>query len=503
VQFVSKNHFQKNFTNSGLQFREKDSEVKQATTKTRKETSNMKKEKRNRLLSHLRSSFCALAIAGVSLVWTSTPASAGTFIPTASEPFGTFGDVQYVRYTGRFVGTTAPTGLGAYRMAFEIVAPANPALGNGTVLIEPPHSGFGSAGRDVVLGRDFVFGHGFSYATVGFGTFGLNILDPTATDLILAGQPVGNLGPDPVTDFDILVQFVNALESDPFAVGALGSIERKYGYGVSQTSGVWQVVFHRPGGQGLLDFTLLHIDLWRPVFIDDPFAPELLEILPEEFTPLTGIGKVIWVESEGDQLISAGTSAQLRRAVVGPDADPTQYRLYEVAGAPHFSGTPDDPLPPPFNPLARDVAGVVRAMFLAGDQWVHAGTPPPPSALLAPAPPGAIDPVYGFETGIARDANLNALGGIRFPDVEVGRAWFIASLVDDGIPLLVGLWFDLQCVPPGDGSPRFTDHGDYVSRVVHQANALRNGGYLLEADAEALKQQAAESEVGKPGTCSQ
>jgi hypothetical protein len=69
--------------------------------------------------------------------------------------------------------------------------------------------------------------------------------------------------------------------------------------------------------------------------------------------------------------------------------------------------------------------------------------------------------------------------------------------------LLVGLWFDLQCVPRGDGSPRFADHGDYVSRVVHQANALRNGGYLLEADAEALKQQAAESEVGKPGTCSQ
>jgi hypothetical protein len=455
---------------------------------------------RNRLLSLLSTSFCALAITGVSLVWTSTSAFAACFVDTASEPFGTFGGVQYVRYTGRFVGTTA---LGDYRMAFEIVAPANPGLGNGTVLIEPPHSGFGPAGRDLVLGRDFVFGHGFSYATVGFGTFGLNILDPTATDLRLAGQPVANLGPDPVTDFDILVQFVNALESDPFAVGALGSIERKYGYGVSQTSGVWQVVFHRPGGQSLLDFTLLHIDLWRPVFIDDPFAPQLLEILPEEFTPLTGIGKVIWVESEGDQLLSAGTSAQLRRAVVGPDADPAHYRLYEIAGAPHFSGTPDDPLPPPFNPLALDLAGVVRAMFVAGDQWMHAGAPPPPSVLLAQAPPGTIDPVYGFETGIARDANLNALGGIRFPDVEVGRAWFVASLVDQGIPLLVGLWFDLQCVPLSDGSPRFADHGDYVSRVVQQANALRNGGYLLEADAEALKEQAAESEVGKPGTCSQ
>jgi hypothetical protein len=455
---------------------------------------------RNRLLSHLRTSFFALAITGMSLVWTSTPASAGTFIETACEPFGTFGDVEYIRYTGRFVGTTAPTGLGAYRMAFEIVAPVNPALGNGTVLIEPPHFFFGPAGRDLVLGRDFLFSHGFSYASVGFGTHGLNILDPTATDLILAGQPVGDLDPDLVTDFDIVVQFVDALESDPFAVGVLGSIERKYGYGISQTADVWQVVFYRQDGQGqgLLDFTLLSSHLWRPAFPDPPAdLLEVLEILPEEFTPLTGIGKVIFVESEGDQLISG--ALQLRRSVVGPDADPAHYRLYEVAGAPHIA------LDPPFNPL--DFSGVVRAMLLAGDQWVRAGTPPPPSALLGQAPPGTIDPVYQFETGIARDANLNALGGIRFPDVEVGRALFIASLLDveiiPGLPGLAGAWVDLQCVPLGDGSPRFADHGDYVSRVVQQANALRNGGYLLEADAEALKEQAAESEVGKPGTCSQ
>ena len=43
----------------------------------------------------------------------------------------------------------------------------------------------------------------------------------------LAGEPVGDLGPGPVTDFDILVQFVQALSSEPFAVAALGAIERK------------------------------------------------------------------------------------------------------------------------------------------------------------------------------------------------------------------------------------------------------------------------------------
>jgi hypothetical protein len=122
----------------------------------------------------------------------------------------------------------------------------------------------------------------------------------------------------------------------------------------------------------------------------------VLELLPEEFLPLAGIGKVIFVESEGDLLISG--ARQFRRAVVGPAADPGSYAVYEVAGAPHLS------LPTPFNPL--DFSGVVRAMLLSGDQWVRTGATPPPSLLLASAPEGAIDPVYGIETGIARDANL-------------------------------------------------------------------------------------------------
>jgi hypothetical protein len=88
---------------------------------------------------------------------------------------------------------------------------------------------------------------------------------------------------------------------------------------------------------------------------------------------------------------------------------------------------------------------------------------------------------------------------VRFPDVEVGRALFVASLLNfeilPGFPGLVGAWFDLQCVPLADGSVRFPSHGDYVSRVVQQASWLRENGYLLEADAEALKAQAGESEV--------
>jgi hypothetical protein len=303
---------------------------------------------------------------------------------------------------------------------------------------------------------------------------------------------VQQLGPEPVLDQEILIQFVEALETDSFATAVLGIIERRYAFGVSQTAGEgWQVVFHQPGGQSLLDFTLLFENLWRPAFE----SPALSELLPEQWTPIRGVGKIIFVETEADQLISG--AEQFRRAVVGPEADVDSYRLYEVAGAPHF------PQPPPLNPLSAN--GVARAMFVAGDRWVRFGAAPPPSALLAEAPVGATDPVYGFETGIARDDNLNALGGIRFPDLQLGRALFVASLLDvevvPGIPGLVGAWIDLQCEPLPDSSPRFANHGEYVSGVSRQANLLRRHGFLLAADVEELKARAAESAVGRPGTC--
>lgn len=63
---------------------------------------------------------------------------------------------------------------------------------------------------------------------------------------------------------------------------------------------------------------------------------------------------------------------------------------------------------------------------------------------------------------------------------------------------------DLACEPePGastDG-PRFRNHGDYVRQFTRQVNELRREGFLLEADAEALEERAAESEVGRPGSC--
>lgn len=444
------------------------------------------------------SSMDVLAGSGSSLATALTPRNPenGRFVDNASEPFGTFGGVDFIRHTGRFVGTTS---LGDFRVPYEIVAPADPELASGTVLVEAPHWAFAPVGRDLILGRDLIFGRGISYASVGYGTDGGEILDASATGAVIADEPVET--PGVVTfagifDEEILIQFVETLTYAPLPVRILGPVIRIYAYGQSRSADALVVALDRlsgTGGSDLFDLTFVHAASWR---IEFPVPPGLLgdgRQFEGEFTPFEDVGRVVFLQAEGDLIAFA--AEQFESA-----ADRADHRVYQVTGAAH--------LPTVDNPL--DHWAVMRALFVVGDEWVTAGVSPPPSTLIDSAGAGDIDPLYGVETGIARDGDLNALGGVRLPNLEVGRALFVASdpvTSTLGIPFiapLTGSMDDLACEPAPDSSnaePRFRNHGDYVFQVVQQASALREAGLLLEEDAETLIERASESDVGKPGTC--
>lgn len=430
-----------------------------------------------------------LALAAVG----SDRAQAAGFEDVSAVPFGTFDGVDYLLYSGRFVGETSK---GAYRMPFEIVAPADPAEGNGRVLFEPPHFLYGAAARIGVIGPELLFGRGFSHASVGFGDWGFNRLDLAAPDLLIAGAPAGLVPPldsstPVIIDIEILDQFTEALTADPIATGMLGDVSQLHAYGVSQTAQAMLELMYLHDVSGRFDFTLLHVVVWNWPFARPEFAP-----LPVPFVPFDGSEKTIFVETEGDQLISQ--SVVIRGALAYP-----QYRVYEVAGSAHLplSG-PVPGLPLEFNSL--DHLLVARAAFFAGDDWAAKGIDPPPSVTLGLDASGGPDPVYGFPTGIARDANGNATGGVRLPSLAVGAAQYIASLPAFlGVPApdlffsLSGAQVDLTCTPP----TRFRNHGQYVRAFAQAANDLRRQRFLLPSDAEALKDAAAESSIGKPGAC--
>lgn len=380
--------------------------------------------------------------------------------PLVTEPFGQFNGVRYLKYTGRFEGETRN---GRYRVPYEIVAPANPARGNGIVVVEPPHPAVGPGVRDIFLGQEFFFARGFSHAQVGWGSVGYEIVDPSATDAFI----------DAGTDFDIVADFVNALKRDVTAARLVGGLRAVYSTGFSASSEPLYAVLHSELAPGLLDLSVLFT--------------VTVGANAEGHEPPEDAGRIMILNTEADVVLFGGANLRAN------DALHPSYRLYEVAGGPHIPNV----LVGRRSLLGNDWIPFLRALFVAGDRWSVEDRDPPPSAFLEASE--AIDPVYGYPTGIARDQNLNAIGGIRSPDLEAGRAQFLA--VDFDFFFLFGDVLDLRCEPLSDGSLRFENHGVYLSRFVHQANALESARFLLPSDRAMAVRQAAQSVVGMPGSC--
>jgi hypothetical protein len=419
-----------------------------------------------------------LAVPLVTLVFAlgtaASVAAKGKLQDIETAPYGTFNGVDYVRHTGQFVGTAAG---GSYSAPFEIVAPADLSKGNGRTVVEPFHNVGSVAGRNDWLTPGFLFGRGFSHAAVCIGA---------PASLAPPGHPCQEFDGSEGDAGEIIAHFGRALRADPAAQELLGGIEKLYGLGIAVNVGPMDALLHSPLGEGLFDFTLLMQVSWP--------SQDLHEL------PDTDAGRVFVFVPEAD--IQYLNAAAFRGS--GP-----LYRSYEVAGGPHvpdvpglrvrFPGPPKSRLPPIAGSTPLDWSPVVRALFIAGDRWAVEGVEPPGSVVLE-GDSSAAD-------GIARDENGNAMGGIRLPDVELGRGKFIpVSFVvpnpgfADGWPMFGG-YEDLSCTPRADGSIRFADHAAYVRRFREAAQELVTDGYLLQEDADRMIADAEASNVGKPEAC--
>ena len=178
-------------------------------------------------------------------------------------------------------------------------------------------------------------------------------------------------------------------------------------------------------------------------------------------------------------------------------------RIYEMAGGAHVDQATVDAggkalardlgLPSfaagcekPVNPVR--IGYVQSAMLEIVDHWVRGTDEPPPSRVI-----DWVEAADGTKE-IARDAAGNALGGVRLPSLEVPLGSYLPNNTGAGFCFLIGSF-----VPFDDSelARRYPEHRGYLQQVVDAADRAVASRFLLDADAERVRTEAANSDVGR------
>lgn len=396
---------------------------------------------------------------------------------------GVFKGRHYVEVDGLMVGTftRADGSTGSYRAPMIMAFPTK--RGNGVGLVDVPNSAIFGLLPNLPLteenilqvalrtAQDYLFREGYTYLSVQW--------NKRVTDRLGADPPPGRLRRlgygviertedrfEIIKDASRLLRYPPSLED----IGTPDPMEHVLAFGYSQTAGFMTLLIRQGSNQE------------AGSLIYNGFV--LVANVQANATPFpTGQGKIISFFSETD---AQNGFAHRDRASVGLD----DYRQYELAGVSH--------IPKPVDPQdafgatrqnPADFSPVVKGIFANLTAWIRNGDEPPPSKFIE----GTVLPDGAFE--VARDADGNALGGLRLPHMP-------SVLCDDtdhckasGAPLgvysgqetnttnvLVELGGTFEPFSPEELKERYGTRGNYVRLVRRAAQELREQGYILRED---------------------
>lgn len=179
-------------------------------------------------------------------------------------------------------------------------------------------------------------------------------------------------------------------------------------------------------------------------------------------------------------VLQTETDVALLGSVNARQDDNDHFRLWEIAGSAHADrtvlGVAADSLDcgGPVNDGPQRY--IVRAALRSVDRWVRDGTPPPQAPRLQ---------VDGASSGVRRDADGIALGGIRTP------------LVDAPVAVLTGQprpGSSIACLLSGATDPLPTDRlvqrygtrAAYLDEFTRATDAVVSAGFVLADDRDSL-----------------
>jgi Alpha/beta hydrolase domain len=504
----------------------------------------------------------AISILGCG-IGLATPADAKvTKLEIASQQsYGTFRPGEYVWWQGTITGELAPSekipdldkaakntrGMVEYSAKFSLMFPKNPKAGNGTLLVDIPNRGrvyaqglydsprdepFESGTTDV--GTGFLQDHGFAIAEVQW-ELGQGADLPTFTDSSEQKHFIEGVGFAIVRDATDFLKVATA-DGAGTANPLHGAIKRTLASGKSQSGRFLKTFLYNGFNtvEGRRVFDGMHVMVsgagMLPIMQSGTGPQSSATGAPEfsnpEFPGVHGeiltIGDVIkHVKERGEKpplmiMLSSTTDFYSLRASLGrTGADgtnevpiPANVRMYDIAGASH-AVLPKVKCDLP--PARLDWSPVSRATLLHLDDWVAKGTEPPANRLM-PLEPARDNPMVlrapaNLPKAVIeipkRDADGNAIGGVRLPDMQVP----LGVNAQQNPPLsfscmLAGAYVAFpRTQADADAAhdthrpvlERYKTRNDYVNLIRGAARDLEHDGFLLPDDAAVIIQSAAAS----------
>ncbi len=210
----------------------------------------------------------------------------------------------------------------------------------------------------------------------------------------------------------------------------------------------------------------------------------------------TDIPTKAWKFNTENDLVALGAAGSRQ-----DDSD--QLRRWEIAGASHVSYELNqarlpllvrDGLPLPNTttcvkqPAMSHIptSHALKAVYGHLVAWITKDTPPPTAPLIELT---SVSPPV-----VMRNELGNALGGIQLSQLAVPLA------TNTGVNSGTGFCYLYGSYTPFDQATLdylYPNHGSYVSKVAHSDNYNLAQGYILEFDANADKEEAAHSSIGK------
>jgi hypothetical protein len=512
----------------------------------------------------MRPFLCAAASLIIALSGGAAQAKVTKLEITSKQPYGSFKAGDYVRWDGRITGELSPdsggipdldkaarnsNGMVEYSARIILFIPANPASGNGALLVDVPNRGnayanalynsprgLPSQSGDFQPGTGFLEDRGYAVAEV-YWELGRGADLPSFTDPEGKRRFVEGTGFAIVRDAaDFLAHAAADSVGTPNPLA--GTINRVLATGKSQDGRFLKTFllngFNMVDGRRVFDGMHVFVSgagllpILRsgtgpgssadgaPSFADPEFpgVHDGVLTIGEIVAKVEGRGeippKMLMLNSTVDY---SSIRASLGRTGAHGTTDlplPANVRMYDVAGASHATVVKADQCTLP--PGRLDWAPVARATLQRLDQWVAVNKAPPVTRLM-PLQPAKDDPTVlqapkNLPDAVVqvpqRDADGNPIGGVRLPDIAVPLGVngaqneplsFTCSLVGAFLPFA-------QTKDSTDGrhpslAERYKDQSDYMNRIRVAARVVETEGFLLPEDAAVIINSAAVAPIFK------